>query len=179
VSREDEIRDPRTFRWVETGVSGLARPREWDATALADVPALVGAEEAELEFRVLADGSVLGPVPHEAVAPLTRELPLTPPYLVRAVRRGDAKWAVAALRLDSEPIELPAEISASSLEVAVPPDGERSVLLDGEIVSGPPGEPYAAAVEELTRRGRARFQAFVARADRVGKDRWELTVDPL
>ena len=40
VGPHDEISDPRAFRWVESGVSGLARAREWDATAIAEVPEL-------------------------------------------------------------------------------------------------------------------------------------------
>ena len=59
---DDEIRDPRAFRWVETGVSGLARQREWDATAIVEVPELRATEEAEIEFRLLGDGSVIGDV---------------------------------------------------------------------------------------------------------------------
>ena len=27
----DDLSDPRTFRWVEAGISGIPRTREWDA----------------------------------------------------------------------------------------------------------------------------------------------------
>jgi len=175
----DEIRDPRVFRWVETGVSGLARPREWDATAIVEVGALAGWEVAELEFRIVTDGTVVGDVPPEAVSALTGELSLEPPYAVRAVRQTDREWAVAALRLESEQVELPAGIEALSLEIAVPPEGETMFLVDGEILSEAPGGRAGEAFDELERLGRERFQAFVARADRVGDGRWELTVDPL
>jgi hypothetical protein len=41
-------------------------------------------------------------------------------------------------------------------------------------------EPAVAeALAEIERRGRERFQAFAARADKLGGDRWELTIDPL
>lgn len=176
---DERIRDPGALRWVESGVSGLARPREWDATSLVDVPALRGYDVGQLEFRVLADGSVAGDVPPEAHAALTRELGLEPPYSVRAVRRGETAWAVGALRVPTDPIDLPAGIAASSLEVAVPPDGEMMLLADGEIVTDEPTGGEAHAFREIERRGRERFQAFVARADRVEDGRWELTVDPL
>jgi hypothetical protein len=79
----------------------------------------------------------------------------------------------------SDPIELPGGIEAVTLEVAVPPQGERMLLADGEMVADEPTGDEARAFEEIERAGRARFQAFVARADRVEDGRWELTVDPL
>ena len=174
---DDRIRNPGV-RWVESGVSGVARPRQWDATSLAEVAALRGHDEGQVEFRVRADGSVVGDVPPEAVPALTAELALEPPYTVRAVRRSDTAWAVGALSVHSEPIELPGGIDAFSLEVAVPPEGERMLFTDGELVEEPAGSE-AQAFEEIEHAGRARFQAFVARADRVEDGRWELTVDPL
>ena len=176
---DERIRDPGALRWVESGVSGLARPRQWDETALVEVPALRGHDVAQLEFRVLGDGSVVGDVPPEALPALTGELGLAPPYAARAVRRGETAWAVGALRVPSDPIDLPAGIAATSLEVAIPPDGETMLLADGEIVTDEPTDGEARAFRELERLGRERFQAFVARADRVGDGQWELTVDPL
>ena len=175
---DDRIRDPG-LRWVESGVSGLARPRQWDATSLVEVPSLRGYDVAQLEFRVRADGSIAGDVPLEAVPALTAELGLEPPYTARAVRRSETAWAVGALRVASDPIDLPGGIEAVTLEVAVPPQGERMLLADGEMVADEPTGDEARAFDEIERAGRARFQAFVARADRVEDGRWELTVDPL
>jgi hypothetical protein len=96
---------------------------------------------------------------------------------VRAVRQGRLGWAVAARILRSEPIALNAP-GVSRLEVVVSPEGDVTVLVDGE--DTPSGAPHLeGAASEVERRGRERFQAFVARADRVGEDRWELTIDPL
>jgi hypothetical protein len=174
----DDIGDPRAFRWVESGVSGLSRPREWDASALVEVEALAASDLDELEFAVLAGGAISGEAPPEAVPALTDTLGLEPPFAVRAVRRGRREWAVAGRALRSEPVVLALPAGISSLEVVVTPDGRRSVLVDGEeAVSVDPA--WDAAAEELERRGRERFQSFVVRADRVGEDRWELTVDPL
>jgi hypothetical protein len=179
VPPEDEIRDPRAFRWVESGVSGLARVREWDATAIAEVPSLRASDASEVDVRILGDGSVVGDVGPEALSELTRELGLDPPYAVRAVRQSELEWIVGALRIESSVIELGGGLDALSLEVAVPPDGETLYLVDGDIYTDAPAEPLAAAFAELERRGAERFQAFVARADRVEDSRWELTVDPL
>jgi hypothetical protein len=134
---------------------------------------------AELEFALLADGAVLGEVPREAVRALAGELGLEAPFAVRAVRRGPLEWAVAGRMLASEPVALPSSLAAARIELAVPPDGEVEVLLDGELATGALPEPEQEAIAELERRGRARFQSFVARADRVGEGRWELTIDPL
>jgi hypothetical protein len=179
VPPEDEIRDPRAFRWVESGVSGLARAREWDATAIAEAPSLRASEATEVDFRVLGDGSVVGDVSAEALRELTDQLGLDPPYAVRAVRQSELEWMVGGLGIESSVIELGVGLEALSLEVAVPPDGETMYLVDGDILTEAPAGSLATAFAELERRGTDRFQAFVARADRVEDGRWELTVDPL
>ena len=98
---DDDILDPRgAFRWVEAGVSGLARQREWDATAIAELPALRASDETELDFRVLGDGSVIGDIDPAVVAELTRELAIDAPYLARAVRQDETNWIVGALRME-------------------------------------------------------------------------------
>lgn len=176
---DDEIRDPRAFRWVESGVSGLARQREWDATAIAEVQALRGSDEVELDFRVLGDGSVIGDVAPAVLSELTADLGLEPPYAARAVRQSETEWMVGALRIESDLLALPAGIDAVSLEAAVPPEGETMYLVDGEILADAPTGVTAEALEEVERLGAERFQAFVARADRLEDGRWELTVDPL
>jgi hypothetical protein len=179
VAPDDGIQDPRTFRWVETGVSGLARQREWDATAIAEVPALEGSEEVEVDFRVLGDGSVVGDVSGDALAELTHDLGVDPPFAARAVRQNEREWMVGALAIESELIALSGGVDAVSLEAAVPPDGETMYVVDGEMLAEPPEGAAADALAELERRGAERFQAFVARADRLEDGRWELTVDPL
>jgi hypothetical protein len=179
VAPDDEIRDPRAFRWVETGVSGLARAREWDATAIAEVGALRASDEGEIDFRVLGDGSVIGDVSAEALAELTQELELDPPYAVRAVRQSEVEWMVGAIRFESELVELPAGIDALALELAVPPEGETMYLVDGDVLAEEPAGAVADGFAELGRLGADRFQAFVARADRLEDGRWEMTVDPL
>jgi hypothetical protein len=179
VAPHDEISDPRAFRWVESGVSGLARAREWDATAIAEVAELRLTETAEIDFRVLGDGSVIGDVAPSVLAELTKDLGLAPPYAARAVRQNETEWMVGALQLDSELVELPNNVASLALEVAVPPDGETMYLADGEILSDEPTGAEAEAFAKLEELGGSRFHAFVARADRLEDGRWELTVDPL
>ena len=175
----DDISDPRAFRWVETGVSGLARQREWDATSIVEVRELVATDEAEIDFRLLGDGSLVGDVSPGVLADLTKDLRIDPPYAARAVRQNETEWMVGAVRMESNLVELPGEVEALALEAAVPPEGETMYVVDGEILAEPPEGPVAAALAELERLGADRFQAFVARADRLEDGRWELTVDPL
>lgn len=176
---DDDIRDPRAFRWVEAGVSGLAREREWDATALVELRELQATDEAEIDFRLLGDGSVIGDVQPTVLAELTKDLGIEPPYAARAVRQNETEWMVGALRIESELIELPAGLESLTLEVAVPPEGEAMYVADGEILAEPRDRLEAEAFERLADLGTERFQAFAARADRLEDGRWELTVDPL
>ncbi len=175
----DDFHDPRAFRWVEAGVSGLARQREWDATAIADVPALRETDLGEVNFRILGDGSVIGEVAPAALAELTADIALEPPFAARAVRQNESEWMVGAVRMDSELVELHAGVESLALEVAVPPEGEAMYIADGEILVEAPAGPAGAAFARLEQIGAGRFQAFVARADRLEDGRWELTVDPL
>jgi hypothetical protein len=169
-------------RWLEVGISGVPRQREWDLVSIVDVPELEGASVSQLAFKLLADGSSAGPdlahVPPEALARLAAVVAegLDPPCDVRAVRRGVRDWSVAARELDLELAELPALAGIDELAVAVAPDGNRTVLVDGEEAGASAG--VEQAVLELERRGRERFPAFVARAVR-GSAGWELTIDPL
>jgi hypothetical protein len=180
VPSDDDIRDPRAFRWVEAGVSGLAREREWDATAIVELPSLRGESVGELDYRLLGDGSLVGQVPPEALTELAAGLELDPPYAARAVRQSELEWLVGAVKLESDVVDLPQDVPAQTLEVAIPPEGaERMVIVDGEILGEEPVGLVGDAVSELERRGRERFQAFVARADRVEDGRWDLTIDPL
>jgi hypothetical protein len=179
VPPDDGISDPRAFRWVESGVSGLARQREWDATVITEVRGLEGSEEVEVDFRVLGDGSVVGDVSGDVLAELTRDLGVDPPYAARAVRQNAREWMVGAVRIESELVALPGGVDAVSLEAAVPPEGGTMYVVDGEILAEAPTGAAADALAELERRGAERFQAFVARADRLEDGRWELTVDPL
>jgi hypothetical protein len=180
VPHDDDILDPRgAFRWVEAGVSGLARQREWDATAIVEVPALRASDATEVDFRVLGDGSVIGDVDREVLAQLTNRLDIEAPYAARAVRQDEIEWIVGAIRFESDLIELPAGVEALALEAAVPPDGEAMYIVDGDMLAEPPDGPVADALAELERIGASRFQAFVARADRLEDGRWELTVDAL
>lgn len=179
----DDIRDPRGVpRWMEVGISGVARQREWDLVSIVDLPELEGAPVSELAFRLLDDGRVAGAEPADApssalgrLAALVAES-LEPPCEVRAVRRGVLDWSLAARRISVSLVELPGLEGVEDLVVALAPGGGRTILVDGQELE-PEGEVEEAALL-LEEEGRRRHPIFVARAVRSTAG-WELTVDPL
>ena len=157
-----------TRAWPEVGIHGVPRPRHWDAVTAQDVPALTG---DRFQFVVLQDGSVLveeGP-DEEALSTLADGLDLEPPFRVEAVRRDGTVWAAGARRI--EVAELPdAPPDAERLELACH-DDERSLRVDGTRVFG-----RLASLEQLAE---ARYPAYVADAERLDGDLWEVRLTPL
>lgn len=155
--------------------------REWDGTVLVELPELE--DEAVGEFRLVAFvAEVVGPPAlqteslERVAAALDREIER--PYEALVVRRGSATWSAGGRRLRAELLRLPG-VAAESLEVAVPPDDEPWSAVDGVPADQPVELPVVAALDELERRGRSQFEAFVARADNLGGERFKLTIDPL
>jgi len=179
----DDIRDPRGVpRWMEVGISGVPRQREWDLVSIVDIPELDGAPVSELAFRLLDDERVAGAEPSDVPSSALSRLALLvaeslePPCEVRAVRRGVLDWSLAARRISVELVDLPELEHVDDLVVALAPDGGRTVLVDGRELE--PEGPVEEASLHLQELGRRRFPAFVARAARSTAG-WELTVDPL
>ena len=156
--------------WLEAGITGLARQREWDAVATAEAPGTAG---DEAEFVVLADGRILvdvGPASFDP-APLASSLEgsIDAPYRALALRRPEL-WAVGA----------------SAIEVArLDPDprgDELELTWDGTAISlvrdrMPADASDAAALERLAV---AREEgAYAARAGRLDGDLWEILILPL
>lgn len=174
--------DPLALRWVEAGVSGIARRRDWDAVEIVDVPELEGVPLEELRFARLADGTIVSdeaPVPAAVLERLADRAGgvVPPPFEALAARRTRLQWSVAVREVRLAEISLP-PVQAAELVLALGPAGEPEFLVDGA--------PPAAMTPELEtaqaileRAGRARYQAFVARARRVASERWVLSVDPL
>lgn len=156
--------------WLEAGITGLARQREWDVVVTVEAPGEAG-DEAELV--VLADGRVViesGPATFDP-APVAAALgqSIAPPY--RAVaRRREGLWAVGAREI--EVVELHPSPRGEDLELTS--DGVVLHLA----VDGMPADPTAAAALERLAAGRERGQ-YAAHAHRVEGDLWEVLVLPL
>jgi hypothetical protein len=150
------------------GYHGVQRPRRWDAVVMAEAPELPG---DEANFVVLADGSVIldEELPEPAVEPIAEELDqvVEAPYRVEAVRRHGEVWAAAARRI--EVLEI-SGIEGDELMLTLQ-DGTRSFSVDGR--------PEFGAPPELERFAEERFPSYVAIANRLDGDLWEVRVSPL
>jgi hypothetical protein len=155
-------------QWLAAGITGLARPREWDAVVTADAP---GAAGDEAELVVLPDRPLLverappgfDPVPFgEALA-----VSIRPPYRALAVRRAEF-WVVGALTI--EIVELRKDQRGAEIEVVRDEAGPR-VRIDGM--------PSLDEVRGLERIGAARSRHYVVRANRLVDSVFELEVEAL
>jgi hypothetical protein len=156
--------------WLEAGITGLARQREWDVVVTVDAPGEAG-EEAELV--VLADGSVVvesGPQGFDP-APVAAALEpsLAPPYRAVALRREEL-WAVGAREI--EVVELRPDPRGDDLELAW--DGAVQRL----VIDGLPADPSTVPALERLATGREKGQ-YAAHAHRLRNDLWEVLVLPL
>jgi hypothetical protein len=179
--------EPLTFQNVPTGVTGIPRLPEWDAIVAVELPELEGSALGEFTLEAPADGPMqAGPdadVPAEALRRIETALDaeIDRPWAGRAVRQDEGRhWAAGAYSVrGGEAVELPEPLPAESLEVVRTPDGDRVIQADGEPLEDAEAERFAAAVAELEERGAARFESFVARADRGQGGGWQVRVDPL
>jgi hypothetical protein len=140
--------DPRT-QWQETGVHGLARPREWDETVMVDAPDVEG---DSVEFVVL----------DHPVGPLAEAVTLKPPFRVRAMRQSESLWAVQARRI--RVVEIPDGPAGDTIELITTRDGTTLSVDDAR---------EFGSIPELEGLG------DVVRATRIEGDVWEIQVERL
>ena len=151
------------------GITGLHRPREWDATTAVEAPDLAG---DEVEFVVLPNGSIVAreEVDGASLAPVVGALggDLLRPYRARGVRRHEDVWAVAAKRI--EVVELRPDVEGAELEL-VSRGGERSLMVDGERAFG--------SIPQLEHLAASRAPDCVVHAFRLEDSLWEVRISPL
>lgn len=159
--------EPARPPWDKAGVHGIPRPRRWDGVASAEAPELPG---NEVRFVALPDGTLVvdEDVPDGALVPLADaiEALVEPPYRAEGVRRGKQVWAVAANAIDV--VELSEEVDGDRIEVTVTGD-QRTLLVDGA-----PSFVHGRELDEL-----AETPEFVARAERLDGNLWEVAIQPL
>jgi hypothetical protein len=164
--RAGPLPDPGRPGWMETGVHGVPRQREWDAVVAVVAE---GVEGDEVKFVALADNTLV--VAEGAdVEPIANALDdvVQPPYRAEAVRRGEAQWAVGIRRI--EVVELQDDPEGETVTVTMR-NGERTLVVDGAPVFG-----SIAALEHL---GAARAESYVVEARRLEGTLWEVQVMPL
>jgi hypothetical protein len=156
--------------WLEAGITGLARQREWDAVATSDAPGTPG---DEAEFIALADGGLLVdacPSGFDAARlAAALEGAIERPYRALAVRRPEI-WAVGATTIETA--RLDPDPRGDDLELTW--DGATLAL----VADGMPADPSnAAALERLA--ASRESGAYAAHAGRLDRDLWEISVLPL
>jgi len=149
------------------GYHGVQRPRRWDAVVMVEAPDIPGDETT---FVVLADGAVVldDELPEPAVEPIAEELDqlVEAPYRVEAVRRHGDVWAAAARRVHL--VSIP-DVDGEELTVTMQ-DGSRTLSVDGR--------PEFGSVPELERFASERYESYVAAAERLDGDLFEVRVSP-
>jgi hypothetical protein len=149
---------------LETGIHGLQRPREWDATLTADAP---GVEGDTATFVALPDGSLLvedGPDSSLDAIAAAVERTVPPPYRARAARQRGDLWAVQARRI--EVMALPDAPAGEALDVTHTTDGNTELRVDGELAFG--------SVAALEHRGAREGSEYSVHAERLDGDLWEV-----
>lgn len=156
--------------WLEAGITGLARQREWDAMVTVEAP---GSPGDEAEFVALVDGRLLLDDPGSGVDPAlfaaALEGALDRPYRAVAVRRPEL-WVVGAssievVRLDPNPRGDDLELTWDGTSLALSTDG----------MPADPAHADALAQIAAEREG----GAYAAAAHRLDDDLWELLILPL
>ena len=151
------------------GITGLHRPREWDATATTEA---TGLEGDEVSFVALPDGSLVvdEEAGDESLAPLADaiEEQLRPPYRARGVRRHGDVWAVAASTI--EVVDLEPDVAGDEIEL-VSRAGERTLTVDGARSFG--------SAPRLERLAAMRSTDYVVHASRLDGSLWEVKISPL
>jgi hypothetical protein len=153
---------------------------------LVELPELEASLLNEFELYARVGGKVQlsadEGVPRRAIERISEALDeeVDRPYDALVVRKDRGRWSAGAraIRL-GDTIELPAGFPAASLEVIRPPSGEIEVRVDGDVPDAAVAALVVDVVAALDRRGRQRFESFVARADKVAEGSWQLTIDPL
>jgi hypothetical protein len=156
--------------WLETGITGLARQREWDVVATVEG---TGEQGDEAEFVALPDGRLVvesgtaGFDPATVAAAL--ESSIEAPYRAVAIRRED-RWAVGARAI--EVARLAPDPPGEDLELTW--DGTTLVLVADRM----PADPARASALEAVASERGHRQ-YAARAHRLAGELWEVLVLPL
>jgi hypothetical protein len=164
--RGEPLAGPAPPPWMETGIHGVNRPREWDAVVTVE------AEEVEgdrVQFVDPGDGTLVIEL-GEDVEPIAAALDglAKAPYRAEAVRRGENQWAVGLRRV--EVAELVDDPQGQELTLTMR-DGERTLVVDGAPVFG--------SIPALEQRGAVCGESYVVQAHRLSGALWEVKALPL
>jgi hypothetical protein len=149
--------------WQETGVHGLARPREWDATVMAEAPDVEG---DAVRFVALPDGTLLVEEgPDGSLEPLAAavEQAVPAPYRAQGARQSESLWALQARKI--EVLELKGAPEGDALDLTHTSEGTVFAVDEQRVFGSLP------ALEE---RGAREGRDYAVHAERLDGDLWEV-----
>jgi hypothetical protein len=152
--------------WMETGIHGVPRARQWDAVVAVEAEGV----EGDRALFVALDEDTLIVEEGEDVDPIAEALDevIDPPYRAEAARRSETQWVVGLRRI--QVVELPNDPGGDEVTLTVH-EGETTLVVDGS-------ETFAS-IRELEDVGAARGSSYVVQARRLGGSLWEVEVSPL
>lgn len=153
--------------WMETGIHGVPRQRQWDGVVTVDAEGVVG---DTVHFVALPDNTLLVDEDVDA-EPLAAALDdaVDPPYRAEAVRRSETQWAVGIRQI--EVVDL-GEDSAEGQDLTLTwRDGSHELLVDGIQEFG--------SIPALERLAEGRGASYVVQGHRLVDNLWEVRVTPL
>jgi len=164
----EPLQEPAPPGWMETGIHGVHRPKQWDAVVAVEAE---GVQGDAVHFVALPDDTLL--VEEEVDAePIAAALDGTvdPPYRAEAVRQGETQWAVGIRRI--EVVDL-AEDPPEGDEVTLTwRDGSHELMVDGALAFG--------SIPALEQVGQERgASSYVVQGRRLADTLWEVRVTPL
>jgi hypothetical protein len=162
----EPLPEPGPPGWMETGIHGVPRAREWDSVVTVD---LEGVDGDRARFVALPDNTLIVEEGGN-VAPFAAALDgvAQPPYRAEGVRQGETRWAFGIRRI--EVVDIPDDLGGEELTLTAR-DGEQTLLVDGQPVFG--------SIPALEQVGAARAGSYVVEGRRLGGSLWEVRVSPL
>jgi hypothetical protein len=149
--------------WQETGIHGVHRPRDWDATVTTEAPDVEG---DSVRFVALPDGTLLVEEgPDGSLEPLAAavERSVRPPYRAQAMRQGESLWAIQARQI--EVLALPDGPEGDTIDLTHTADGSTLAVDDARIFGSLP---------PLEERGAREGREYTVHAERFEGDLWEI-----
>lgn len=149
--------------WQETGIHGMQRPREWDATVTTEAPDVEG---DSVRFVALPDGTLLVEEGADgSLEPLATavERAVRPPYRAQAMRQGETLWAIQARKI--EVLALPDGPDGDTIDLTHTADGSTLAVDDARIFGSLP---------PLEARGEREGRDYTVHAERLDGDLWEI-----
>ena len=161
------LAEPPPPGWMETGIHGIHRERQWDSVVTVEAE---GVEGDSVHFVALPDNTLL--VDEDVDAdPLAAALDETvdPPYRAEAVRREESQWVVGIRKI--EVVDLGDDAPDGEELTLTWRDGSHELLVDGA--------PAFGSIPVLERLGQARAASYVVQGRRLAYSLWEVRVAPL